>query len=53
MRKITGKIATFILAATLATFVSACTNSPFGPDQGDDGEYCYTVNGVIICAGDR
>jgi len=53
MRKITGKIATFVLAAALTAFVSACTNSPFAPDQGGDGEYCYTVNGHIICAGDN
>lgn len=54
MRKITGKVATFVFAAALAAFASACTNSPLGPDQNDgDEEYCYTVNGHIICLGNN
>jgi hypothetical protein len=56
MRKITGKVATFVFAAALAAFTSACTNSPLGPSQNeddDDEEFCYFVNGHIVCAGDR
>jgi hypothetical protein len=55
MRKITGKVATFVFAAALAAFASACTNSPLGPSQNedDDPEFCYTVNGHIVCVGDR
>lgn len=54
MRKITGKVATFVFAAALAAFASACTNSPLGPSQNEDGEgeVCYTVNGHIVCSGD-
>jgi hypothetical protein len=55
MRKITGKVATFVFAAALAAFASACTNSPLGPAQGDEGEreVCYSVNGNIVCIGDN
>jgi hypothetical protein len=55
MRKITGKVATFVFAAALAAFASACTNSPLGPSQEEEGEsdICYTVNGHIVCIGDR
>ena len=55
MRKITGKVATFVFAAALAAFTSACTNSPLGPSQDDDDEsgVCYTVNGHIVCIGDQ
>jgi hypothetical protein len=57
MRKITGKVTTFVFAVALAAFASACTNSPFGPSQDDDEEeesgVCYTVNGHIVCIGDR
>jgi hypothetical protein len=55
MRKITGKVATFVFAAALAAFASACTNSPLGPSQDDDDEsgVCYTVNGHIVCIGDQ
>lgn len=53
MRKITGKVATFVFAAALAAFATACTNSPLGPDQGDEGELCYTVNGHTVCSGDN
>jgi hypothetical protein len=54
MRKITGKVATFVFAAALAAFASACTNSPLGPVQGDDErEFCYSVNGNIVCIGDN
>jgi hypothetical protein len=53
MRKITGKVATFVFAAAFAAFASACTNSPLGPDQGDEGaEICYHVNGHLVCSGD-
>lgn len=54
MRNITGKVASFVLAAALVTFVSSCTNSPLAPDsQDDDAEYCYQVNGTIVCVGDN
>jgi len=52
MRKITGKVATFILAATITVFVSACTNSPFGPDAEGGSNPCQSVNGHIVCMGD-
>lgn len=54
MRKITGKVATFVLAAALTAFAASCTNSPLGPNQGDDdAELCYTVNGHVVCMGDN
>jgi hypothetical protein len=53
MRKITGKVATFVFAAALTAFASACTNSPLGPSQEADGGICYTVNGHIVCFGDQ
>ena len=48
MRKFTGRIASFLFAAALVTFVSACTNSPLAPEA-PGGELCKMVNGHIIC----
>ena len=49
MRKITGRIASFIMAAALVTFASACTSSPLAPEAPGDGPLCYYVNGTLVC----
>jgi hypothetical protein len=53
MRKITGKVASLVVAAALVAFLSSCTNSPLAPDTQGGDEYCYTINGTIVCVGDN